>query len=379
MLTNKIQKYIFKDIIKNFLTILLTFTAIAWTVRAVNFLDLIIEDGFSSLIYIKYSILNLTAILTRFTPLSFLIGLLLTIIKLEKQQEFLILWTSGLNKIKIANTFILISILITLIQILITFYLNPFLLGKSRILLKTHEDKEISSVLKSNNFNDTFKGITFFVEKKNENNELINIFVQDDNGVLNLALDEIKSSKKTIIIAKKGIIKNNKLVLFDGNIQTKNNNAELKNFFFEKTELNIKNFNSRTITDMKVQETSSLDLINCIFEIKKIKLNNCNDKNDKRESIEQVSRRIIKPLYITLIAIFSSFLLIYKKEKRSAFVKKYFIFFITFSTLVISEILLKFSGASKFNFLIYMLLPFILFFIIYIMLIITFKNEKISL
>ena len=379
MLTNKIQKYIFKDIIRNFLTILLTFTAIAWTVRAVNFLDLIIEDGFNPYIYFKYSILNFSAILTRFTPLSFLIGLLLTIIKLEKQQEFLILWTSGLNKIKIANTFILISVLITLIQTLITFYLNPFLLSKSRILLKTQEDKELSSVLRSNNFNDSFKGITFFIEKKNENNELINIFVQDNNGALNLALDEIKSSNQTIIIAKKGIIKNNKLVLLDGNMQTKNNKAELKNFFFEKTELNIKSFNSRTITQMKVQETSSLNLLNCIFEIKKMNLNNCNDKNDKRESIEQISRRMVKPLYITLIGIFSSFLLIYKKEKKSAFIKKYFIFFISFTTLVFSEILLKFSGASMLNFLIYMLLPFILFFIIYIMLIITFKNEKISL
>ena len=166
MLTNKIQKYIFKDIIKNFLTILLTFTAIAWTVRAVNFLDLIIEDGFNPYIYFKYSILNLSAILSRFTPLSFLIGLLLTIIKLEKHQEFLILWISGLKKIKIANTFILISIIITLIQFLMTFYLNPFLLSKSRILLKTQEDKEISSVLRSNNFNDSFKGITFYIEKK---------------------------------------------------------------------------------------------------------------------------------------------------------------------------------------------------------------------
>ena len=376
MLTNKIQKYILKDIIKNFLTILLTFTAIAWTVRAVNFLDLIIEDGFNPYIYFKYSILNLSAILTRFTPLSFLIGLLLTIIKLEKQQEFLILWTSGLNKIKIANTFILISILITLIQILMTFYLNPFLLSKSRILLKTQEDKEISSVLRSNNFNDSFKGITFFIEKKNENNELINIFVQDDNGALNLALNEAESSKNTIIIAKKGIIKNNKLLLFEGNIQTKNINNELKNFFFEKTELNIKNFTTRTIIELKIQETDSLKLVNCIFNNQITNLQNCS--TNKNEATEHMLRRVIKPLYITLIALLSSFLLVYKKEKKTAFIKKYFIFFITFMILILSEILLKFSGLSKLNFFVYVLTPIILFFSIYILLIVTFNKEKIS-
>ena len=376
MLTNKIQKYIFKDIIKNFLTILLTFTTIAWTVRAVNFLDLIIEDGFNPYIYFKYSILNLSAILTRFTPLSFLIGLFLTTIKLEKQQEFLILWTSGLNKLKIANTFILISILITLIQILMTFYLNPFLLSKSRVLLKTQEDKEITSVLRSNNFNDSFKGITLYIEKKNENNELINIFVQDDNGTLNLGLDEVRSSKNTIIIAKKGIVKNNKLVLFEGNIQTKNIDNELKNFFFEKTELNIRNLTTRTILEFKIQETSSLQLINCIFNIQKINLQNCS--RDKKEAIEHMSRRVIKPLYITLIALLSSFLLIYKKEKKTAFVKKYFIFFIAFIILILSEILLKFSSSSILNFLVYVLTPIVLFFSIYILLIITFNKEKIS-
>ncbi len=257
-----------------------------------------------------------------------------------------------------------------------TFYLNPFLLSKSRILLKTQEDKEISSVLRSNNFNDSFKGITFFIEKKNENNELINIFVQDDNGALNLALDEVKSSKNTIIIAKKGIIKNNKLLLFEGNIQTKNINNELKNFFFEKTELNIKNFNTRTITEIKVQETNSLQLINCIFNIQKTNLQNCSE--DKKEAIEHMSRRVIKPLYITLIALLSSFLLIYKKEKKTAFVKKYFIFFITFIILILSEILLKFSGLSKLNFFIYLLIPIILFSTIYILLVITFNKEKIS-
>jgi lipopolysaccharide export LptBFGC system permease protein LptF len=189
-------------------------------------------------------------------------------------------------------------------------------------------------------------------------------------------LDEVKSSKNTIIIAKKGIIKNNKLLLFEGNIQTKNNNNELKNFFFEKTELNIKNFNSRTITDIKVQETNSLQLINCIFNIQKTNLQNCSA--DKKEAIEHMSRRIIKPLYITLIALLSSFLLIYKKEKKTAFVKKYFIFFTTFIILILSEILLKFSGLSKLNFFIYVLIPIILFLTIYILLILTFNKEKIS-
>jgi lipopolysaccharide export system permease protein len=130
MLKNKIYKYLSTEILKNFITILLTFTAIAWTVRAVNFLDLMIEDGYSAAIYFEYSLLNISTIVTRFIPLSFLLSLIISIAKFERQQELLILWSSGLNKIKIVNIFFLISILITLFQIILSIFINPYSLNK---------------------------------------------------------------------------------------------------------------------------------------------------------------------------------------------------------------------------------------------------------
>ena len=126
MLKNKIYKYFFKEILKNFITILLTFTTIAWVVKAVNFLDLMVEDGYGSSIYFKYSILNITTIITRFIPLSFLLSLTVSIIKFERQKEFLILWTTGLSKIKIVNIFLVISFIITFLQLVLAlFFTSP--------------------------------------------------------------------------------------------------------------------------------------------------------------------------------------------------------------------------------------------------------------
>ena len=188
MLKNKIYSYLTKDVLKNFFTILLTFTLIAWTVRAVNFLDLMIEDGFSLNIYIKYSLLNISTIASRFIPLSFLLALIISILKFEKQQEFLILWVSGLNKIRIANIFFLIGFLVAVFQATLTIIINPLLLNKSRALLRESESKQINSMLKSNDFSDSFKSVTFYIEEKNEKNELINIFIQDSGGSLKTML-----------------------------------------------------------------------------------------------------------------------------------------------------------------------------------------------
>ena len=66
MLSNKIYKHFFFEFSKYFLITLLTFTAIVWTVQAVNFLDLVVEDGHALSVYLGYSLLNIPKILTKF-------------------------------------------------------------------------------------------------------------------------------------------------------------------------------------------------------------------------------------------------------------------------------------------------------------------------
>ena len=56
MLQNKIYQNFLKEIFKTFLIILFGLSLIALTVRAVNFLDLIVESGYPVVTYFKYSI-----------------------------------------------------------------------------------------------------------------------------------------------------------------------------------------------------------------------------------------------------------------------------------------------------------------------------------
>ena len=135
------------------------------TVRAVNFLDLIVDSGYSTTTYFLYSLLNLTNILTKFIPLSFLLALVITIIKLERQNEFLVLWTSGVSKSKIANLFFRSSLIVFIFYIF--FYYNyPTALNKSRNLIKQSGVDTVTNLIKPNVFADTFKGLTFYIGQK---------------------------------------------------------------------------------------------------------------------------------------------------------------------------------------------------------------------
>ncbi len=378
MLKNKIYKYISIELIKSFVLILFSLTLIAWTVRAVNFLDLIVDSGYSTSTYFIYSLLNLTNILTKFIPLSFLLALVITIIRLDRQNEFLILWTSGVSKLQITNVFFKISLIILIFYILCSTIITPTALNKSRNVIKKSGVDTISSLVKPNVFADTFKGLTFYIGEKKEN-VVKNIFIKDEGNTLNNLLPEKKATKNKTIIAESGIIDKNRIILEKGIIQSYENNNSIRIVQFNKTLLNFENLDNRVIKVAKIQETSTSKILSCLknyyyknFSNKIIK--NC-PKNNIAIVIETFSRRMVMPLYIPLISIIASFLLIHKKNKKIKILNRYIFFSIGFSLLVMAELLVRYSGISITNFYIYLLTPFISMPIIYFILLKNFKNE----
>ena len=378
MFKNKIYNYITFELIKSFILILFSLSLIAWTVRAVNFLDLIVDSGYSTSTYFIYSILNLTNIMTKFIPLSFLLALLLTIIRLERQNELLVLWTSGIAKFKVTNLFFLLSLFIFLIYIIFSTIITPTALNKSRTLVKQSGVDTVSNLIKPNNFSDTFKGLTFYVEEK-ENNIIKNIFIKDDSNNLNSLLPKNSSAKNKTIVAEKGVISKSKLILENGFIQSLQNDNTVKIIQFNKTLLNFENFDNRVIKDVKIQETSTYKILSCLKnyyynQIPEGYIKNC-PKNNIAIVVETFSRRIIMPSYIPLISILISFILVYTKNKKTKIINRYLFFSLSFMLLVLSELLVRYSGISNVGFYTYLLIPFILLPILYIILLNNFRVE----
>ena len=148
---------------QTFFVILFGLSLIALTVRSVSFLDLIVENGYPVNTYFKYSLLNLFGIAPKFIPLSFLISLSIFIIKHIQDSEFVILWTSGVQKIRIINLFFMISVFISIFYLILSTVLTPIALNKSRKLLSQEQFNSFLPTVKTQQFSDSFKGFTFFL------------------------------------------------------------------------------------------------------------------------------------------------------------------------------------------------------------------------
>ena len=92
----------------------------------------------------------------------------------------------------------------------------------------------------------------------------------------------------------------------------------------------------------------------------------------------ELNRRLGMPLYIPFVSIIICYLLSSKKESKFSFFQKYIIFIIAFIILVLAEILVRYSGQSISNSVIYYSMPLGLILLNYINLIRIFKFENMS-
>jgi len=376
MLQNKIYQNFTKEIIKTFFVILLGLTLIAWTVRAVNFLDLIVESGYSVSAYFQYSFLNLFGILTKFIPLAFLLSLMIFIMKQIQEKEFLILWTSGVKKIKIANLFFFISIFILIIYLFFSTLITPLALNKSRSIISQSNFNSFLPTIRIQQFSDSFEGFTFIVEKKIKNN-VENVFIHDSSNTLKNLTSNQNEISKTTIVAKSGTVEEKKMVLFNGQIiSSKQGNKKNEIIRFEQLNIDLENLQTGRIKQPKLQETSTLKLFQCMNASTGEYTTYCK-KDTKKEITTVLNRRIVLPLYIPVIALICSFLLMKTQTHKKIFLNKYSIFILSFLVLLYAELIIRYTGLSKIIGALFLISPAILIPIIYFLL--SFKLSRESL
>ena len=84
---------------------------------------------------------------------------------------------------------------------------------------------------------------------------------------------------------------------------------------------------------------------------------------------------MVMPLYIPLVAVLISFLLVYKKNKKTKILNRYLFFSFGFLLLVLSELLVRYSGITKLNFYVYLITPLLLLPSLYFILLKKFWKE----
>ena len=372
-----------KDVFYFFLLVSISISLIVWVIQAVNFLDIVTEDGHGFKVYFLYTLLSLPKIFSKILPFVYFVSLFYMTLKYENDNELIIFWTIGIKKIEFVNVLLKFSIFYLLLQLLLTSYIVPYTLDKARSFIRTSNVDFFSSIVQEKKFIDTVKNLTIFVNNKDSEGNLKNIFLKEKIG----------DDKYQIIVAKNGKIKKdnekNILVLFEGKII--NNNDNIKNSFkFSKTEVNLSKFSTKTTTHPKIQETSTYDVMTCIVRLKNFhntvlsnyfksqkKLENCRIENIAAP-FQEIFKRFVSPFYLPVLSLISCLIIIKSKDDYKYGRYKFLLFLIGVIAIIVSEISIKYFSENFFQNIYLSFLPILFCLITYLYFKIKLKKNNLS-
>ena len=353
------------DYLSFFLIALLGSSIIVWVFQAVNFLDIMIEDGRDYTIYINYSLLNFPKILSRLYPFVLFFSIFHITSKFEYNNELLILWNFGVNKIELINFIFRFSLILMIVQIIFSSLIIPKSQDLARSFLRSSTVNFFGNFIKPQRFNDTIKDVTIYSERKDNEGNLFNLYLKK----------QIDQNNFQITYAKKGVFKefNNipVLVLFDGATIT-GKNDKITNFSFSKSDFPLNNFSSNTTTYKKTQELSSFRLLKCLQLLnskKKVgekKIENCSKEN-LRNIYKELYKRFLIPFYIPLLVLIPFLLILSSKESSNYSKLKIITFLIGLFFIIFSETTVKIISNIYFKNLLISLIPFFLLIFLYLL------------
>ena len=363
------EKLLFRKLIADITlrALIITFTIglIVWIIQAVNYLDFVIDDGHNFKIYFLYNLYNFPKIIHRILPFVFTISIFFELIKYEKNNELLIFWTNGVSKKKFISNLINFTCVVMIIQIVIGSVISPNHQFKARLFLKSSNMDFLPNLIKQGKFIDTISGLTIYINQKKDNNSFKNIYIQEGQFV------DFKQNDNQIIYAKEGFLDNKDKKIFkllEGKIVSTNNNR-LISFEFDKIDYDLSKFDSRTIKIAKMQELPSRKIIECSISLMKgisyrEKMFLC-DFNSLKNIKQEIYKRFVKPIYFPLLTLVCCFLLTFSKIENSFSFRAIKVFSYVFLILVLSEILMRYIEASQLLFILVIILPIIIYFLIY--------------
>ena len=355
---------LFTDILVFFIICSLTLTSIVWILQAVNFLDIVSEDGHGLLTYFSFTSLNIPKIFNKLMLLSIFLSIFYIFSNYEEKNQLVIFWINGISKTKFLNMIITFSILFFVISLCVSYYIVPYTQNKARSYIRTSNLDFFPSLIKPRKFIDTVENFTVFLDNKSNQN-INKILIKDSSN----------DSNSQLIISKSGIIINNeknKFLELKKGIIINFSNDNLTSFNFEKTNIDLSQYQTKTTTSPKIQEIKSQNIIKCILLLHKDKNTNINvsdlscNYSFYKNLVQEIYKRMILPFYIPLLFIIASFLILKSKNNLNYKYFKIKVFLSGILVVIFSQISVNLVSKNNFISLTVIITPIILILFTYL-------------
>ena len=193
-----INRYIFKEFVSPFTVNLLFFTFVFLMTELIQITNWIVNYNISLAVILRMILYQTPYFLIFVIPLSIMITVLLTFLRLSSENEILAIKSGGISLYTLLTPVLAFCLIGSILTIFMTFYGQSW--GRSALRELTYEvvSESIDIGLKERTFNDSFSDVTIYVNQIDlRNRQLVDVFIEDNRQIDNVNILQTNLQKKT--------------------------------------------------------------------------------------------------------------------------------------------------------------------------------------
>jgi len=236
---DKYSRHVLRQLIVAMVFVSVSLTSVIWLMQSVKFIDMIVNRGLTAGTFLYLTMLLLPNFLSVILPIALFTVVVFTYSKLTADHELVVMRAAGCSQFDLAKP----AIIMALGVMIVGYALNIYLLPQSYKMFKQlHWEIRFNYshiLLQEGTFNDIAKGITVYVRNRNNDGELLGVFVHDERN----------QDKPVTLMAGRGAIikgdKGSRVLMLDGNRQEVNKETnKFSILYFDKYIVDLENTSS---------------------------------------------------------------------------------------------------------------------------------------
>ena len=173
------SNYIAKQLIHATLLIAISLTSIVWLMQALRFIDYIVNQGVSILLFLKLTLLLVPSLFMTILPPAFFCAVIFTYNKLKTDSELIVMQSMGLDKWRLTQPALRVAIGFTVLAYVLALYVQPLSFRIFKDLQVFLRNNYVSILLQEGVFSSPVDGLTVFIRERHDDGTLRGIIVQD--------------------------------------------------------------------------------------------------------------------------------------------------------------------------------------------------------
>ncbi len=174
------SQYIARHLVHSTLLITFSLTSIVWLTQALRFIDFIVNQGVSVMIFLKLTVLLVPSLLLMILPPALFCAVLFVYHKLKSDSELIVMQAAGLSKWRLASPAIQVALAVTLLAYAIALYLQPVSYRQFKDMQYFLRNNYASLLLQEGVFVNPVEGLTVFIRERGKDGTLHGILVHDN-------------------------------------------------------------------------------------------------------------------------------------------------------------------------------------------------------